>query len=753
MPQSRQLAAILFTDFVGYTASMHANEHTAVALIKHYNTALNQAVSLHNGKVLNNYGDGSLCTFLSATEAVNCAIQLQKELQSEPNVPLRIGLHVGEVLFEEDKVLGDGVNVASRIQSLGQANTILFSREIFDKIRNQPGFKSVTLGFFEFKNVDEPMEVFALANEGLTVPKREQMEGKLKTIAAGNKNIFKRPFVVVAVSILLVASAVFLYKTLNDHPKFSGKEKSIAVLPFTNMSNDKENRYFAEGMMDEILNRLSKIKEFKVISRTSVEQYRDTKKTTGEIAKELGVAYILEGSAQKYGDQIKVLVQLIHGETGYHEWSGDYIKTYKEVFALHADIANNIANELQAKLSPQENELINKAATANLEAYDFYLRGREYINKYRSNKDERDLGNARTLFQKALEVDPEFAWAWAGLGLEYNERNWNAAEFLKEDYLDSVLYYCNKALSLDANLSDAYWIRGRYYQNRGKYDNAIADEEKAISIDPNNSAAYWDLGEIYLFKKNFLKSLSNYKKCNNLIKGGTELPDLLAHTALVHVSIGNFQAADSLLEKAIRLKPDFAIGYGNYAWSLTVQGKLEKALIYTQKMAEINPNSQASLGSLSDAYAFLKDFANALKYLEKEEVERKKTGDIRIHNVHRVGYILWNTGKKEEAGKYFNEQITTLEEAFRLGRSSASTINYDIAATYAFLGEHKKALEHLQAGEKEGFNWGTENYIMVDPLFESLRNNNEFKEIVERAQAKKAAIRVQLKELEMKGAL
>ena len=171
--QQRQLAAILFTDIVGYTALMQENEQKAVALIKHYNAALNQIVGLHNGKVLNYYGDGSLCTFPSVTEALNCAIELQKELQSEPNVPLRIGLHVGEVFFEDEKALGDGVNVASRIQSLGQANTILFSKEIFDKIRNHPEFKSVSLGFFEFKNVDEPMEVFALANEGLLVPKRE----------------------------------------------------------------------------------------------------------------------------------------------------------------------------------------------------------------------------------------------------------------------------------------------------------------------------------------------------------------------------------------------------------------------------------------------------------------------------------------------------------------------------------------------------------------------------------------------------
>ena len=207
--QHRQLAAILFTDIVGYTALMQENEQNAVALIKHYNTALNETVSLHHGKVLNYYGDGSLCTFPSVMDALNCAVELQKELQAEPHVPLRIGLHVGEVFFENEKALGDGVNVASRIQSLGQANTILFSKEILDKIRNQPDFKSVSIGLFEFKNVNEPMEVFALANDGLNIPKREEMGGKLKEVQ--KKSLAKKIILAVSIVLLLIAAGL-LYK-------------------------------------------------------------------------------------------------------------------------------------------------------------------------------------------------------------------------------------------------------------------------------------------------------------------------------------------------------------------------------------------------------------------------------------------------------------------------------------------------------------------------------------------------------------
>ena len=180
MLQNRQLAAIMFTDIVGYTAMMQANEQKAVAVIKHYNSTLEKLVSQFNGEVSNYYGDGSLCIFHSATDAANCSLAVQKELKTEPVVPLRIGLHIGEVFLENGKTLGDGVNVASRVQSLGQENNILVSGEFYDKIKNNSSFSTISLGQFDFKNVDKPLEVFALTNEGLSIPQRRKMEGKLQ---------------------------------------------------------------------------------------------------------------------------------------------------------------------------------------------------------------------------------------------------------------------------------------------------------------------------------------------------------------------------------------------------------------------------------------------------------------------------------------------------------------------------------------------------------------------------------------------
>ena len=208
MPQFRQLAAIMFTDIVGYTAMMQQDEQKAVAVIKHYNATLEKWVAYYSGQVLNYYGDGSLCIFSSATDAANCSLAVQKELKDDPVVPLRIGLHVGEVFFEDAKALGDGVNVASRVQSLGQENTILVSGEFHDMIKNNSSISATSLGLFDFKNVNKPMEIFALANEGLFVPQRKKIEGKLK-----NKNFAKRNILTPVLIILLVAVAFVIYKS------------------------------------------------------------------------------------------------------------------------------------------------------------------------------------------------------------------------------------------------------------------------------------------------------------------------------------------------------------------------------------------------------------------------------------------------------------------------------------------------------------------------------------------------------------
>jgi adenylate cyclase len=336
--QHRQLAAILFTDIVGYTAMMQQNETQAVAVVRRYISVLQKAVSEHQGAVLNDYGDGSLCTFSSATNAVRCAMTMQQQLQTNPSVPLRIGLHVGEIFFEEGKVLGDGVNVASRIQSLGKANTILFSKEICDKIRNQTEFKSISLGLFEFKNVDDPVEVFALANEGLIVPRHEHMEGKLKE---NKKKPAQRRWGIWAIAVLLFLSgAFFIYKRVIESKGFTGGEKSIAVLPFDDIGLADTQAYLSDGITEDIINKLSKISSLhKVIGWFSVKNFRKTTKSAKQIADELGVTAILTGTIQNENGNIHIIAELDDVSTNLRLWGEDYTYTSKDILSIQSSVA------------------------------------------------------------------------------------------------------------------------------------------------------------------------------------------------------------------------------------------------------------------------------------------------------------------------------------------------------------------------------------------------------------------------------
>lgn len=477
MIRNRQLAAIMFTDIVGYTAMMQQDEKQAVTAIKRHKAIIEQAVPSHQGDLIEFYGDGSLSVFSSVTEALQCAVSIQWQMQVKPAIPLRIGIHTGEILFEAGKVMGDGVNIASRLQALGSAGSILFSREVMEKIRNHPEYKPVALGVFNLKNVTNPMDVYALSGNGLKVPDIRSLSVEEKpswwsTKAA--RRLLIAGFIVLGILLLLLV-------VLPDKhgPSFTGQEKSIAVLPFDNIGNDTLQDYFSDGITEDIITQLSKIADLKVISRTSVMQYKNSEKNIREIADELHVSAILEGSVRKVGNNLRINAQLIDANTDQHIWAEQYDRDASEVFAIQTEVAEKIAAQMNARLTAEEGLRIGKKATSNMEAYEYYLKAKKSPPWERVN-----------LLKKALQEDSTFALAWAELAHIYSfmlaQRPEDKPAAIRKS-LDAAL----TALHYGPDLSETHMNMGDVLKTITlNPELSIRELKESIRLNTNNAEAY-----------------------------------------------------------------------------------------------------------------------------------------------------------------------------------------------------------------------------------------------------------------------
>ncbi len=638
--QSRKLAAILFTDIVGSTTMMQHDEQTAIAVNKRYAAVLKQFVSLHHGEILNDFGDGSLCTFSSATQAVRCAIEMQLQFQMEPTVPLRIGLHVGEIFFEGGKVFGDGVNIASRIQSLGIANSILFSAEINSKLKNQQEFISIPVGRFHFKNIDEPMDVFAISHEGITVPKKEDLTGKLKEMK--KKPARKKWIVAAAVLVLLVIAFLFITNVSKNKKGLTGKERSIVILPFDNYSNDPEQENFINGITEEITTQLSKIADIKVIGRNSAALYKKSKKPLDQIAEDLGVSAYLEGSVQKVENQVRITAQLIDANTQQHIWADRYDRELKDIFLMQSEVAQEIAGQLHANLTEEEKNNLNKKPTENIEAYKLYRKGRHFWD----TRTKASFDSAEAYYKRAIELDPGYALAYAGLADCYT---YNQKGLTQLEAIPIGRDYAMKALSLDSNLSEALttlgliqsifdydWVQSKktlekairlnpnyaiahlYYGNLLQYTGqskelGIKEVKKALALDPLSVQLNWVLGRNYWMARENdlafeqLKRTLALEPANGLAKG------TMAHVLLAKKKYAEaFELIRQFPKKVLSKSGDYQGPYLIYAYAvfgdtINARKELEKTLLE-------NPDQNHHL--LARAFTGLKDHNNALNELE-----------------------------------------------------------------------------------------------------------------------------------------
>lgn len=667
---SRQLAAILFTDIVGYTGMMQSDEHKTVAIIKRYNQVLEQWVSHFHGRIVNFYGDGSLCIFSSATEAVQCALEIQKVFRAEPVVPLRIGLHIGEVVFEEEKALGDGVNIASRIQSLGKANTILISAEFHDKIKNNPSLSTTSLGQFNFMHVHKPMEVFALTNDGLFVPDRKHITGKLKS-----NNKIKRTAPIGFILILLVTGGFFSRKMFSSSRASASTEKSIAVLPFTDMSEKQDQAFFSDGLTEDIITQLAKIKAFKVTSRTSVMQYKNKSKSMKEIGQELGTVHILEGSVQRAGNQVRITAQLINAQTDEHLWAETYDRTLDSIFSIQTDISKKIAVALEATLTPMEKELIEKKYTTNTEAYQLYLQGRYFWNQ----RFEEPVKKSITFFKQAIALDSTYALAYAGLGDAYLMLGVYSA-LKPEASFPLAKSYAEKALHLDPAVVEA----------------------QATLIDINIHYT-WDLEAAETSFRHAVASNPNYA---NAYHWHAEVYDLRHEFELAH--------AES--KKALEKDPYNLIINAQLAMNYNYAGRYPEAIVHSKKTLLFDSTFAVSHYHLGIAYIGLRKFDTA--YTHFQLATKLSSGNTRFKAA--IGFAAGMGGKKVEAKAVQEELLRQSQNKY--------VPAYDLAVVSLGLGDTQQALQHLEQAYLNREPWMP--FIHMNPLFASLHGNAQFERIV-----------------------
>ncbi len=465
---SRQLAAIMFTDIVGYTALMGKDSESALRLVDVSMGIQKPLVKKHNGKWLKEMGDGAMAQFASALDAVNCALEIQENARLKLDAQLRIGIHSGDITIKDNDIYGDGVNVAARLESIADPGGIYISESIEKAIRGQTKIQTKFLGEIQLKNVDYGVRTYALQGAGLPLP-----DLKGKKLAGGFLAQLKQPgaarvriISMLIGGVLLAFFGLFAYNKLRDNTgnHASNIEKSIAVLPFTNRSNLDDDVFFTDGVHDDLLTQISKIREIKTISRTSVLTYRNTTKNMRTIGEELGVATILEGGVQRAGNQIRINVQLIDAKTDAHLWAETYTRelSAENIFTIQSEIAQAIAGALATILSPQEKKDLEKLPTQNLAALEAWFQAKGSISKSTNQGYQEAIEHLNL----AIKLDNTFAIAYAELGrLHLGQIYWEGLPV--EAQVNRAQPLIEKALELDNNLSEAYLALGELKAHNG----------------------------------------------------------------------------------------------------------------------------------------------------------------------------------------------------------------------------------------------------------------------------------------------
>jgi TolB-like protein len=437
MPEDRRHAAIMFTDIVGYTRLMGSDEQKAVDMLSRNRSIHQSCIEKFNGTLIKEIGDGILASFSLASEAVRCAIEIQKECK-EQGIPLKIGIHEGEMIFSGSDVIGDGVNIASRLQEDAQEGCINISATVYSNIKNKADIQTKFIGSKSFKNVDEEYKVYKVLSNDST----------------------------------------FYVDNNNQTKPATTEERSIIVLPFENISPDPDQEYFSDGLTEEIITDLSHVNDLLVISRSSAMTFKGIKTTIKEIANRVNVRYVLEGSVRKAGNNLRITAQLIDAANDSHLWAEKYTGILDDVFDIQEVVSRKIVDSLKLKLSATENEILAKKPIEDLRVYEYYLKANYEITRF----SEDSINRAIRHLESAIDISGDNSLLYAGMAFAY----WNLVNigYMQEEYLLKAEKYVKKALKIDPNNSFVYVMLGYIELFRGKTLQSLPRFKKSLNINP-----------------------------------------------------------------------------------------------------------------------------------------------------------------------------------------------------------------------------------------------------------------------------
>jgi TolB-like protein/class 3 adenylate cyclase len=612
MPSIRQLAAIMFADIAGYTALMEEDEILALQLLQKLKKKLEEEVNRHRGRVLEFRGDGALCSFSSTLEAVQAALAIQLEMQQEPIVPLRIGMHTGDVMIEGDAIYGDGVNIASRMESLAVPGSIFISGKVYDDIKNRKDITTLSLGKYVLKNVREKVPIYVINHPGIKIPQSSDLEGKGERV----------------------------------------QQRSILVLPFFNMSKDSEQDYFSDGLTEELISNLSKLQDIRVISRTTSMMYKGTPKDLKTIHKETGATYVMEGSVRQHGKKLRITAQLVDAKLDKHLWAETYSGTLEDIFEIQQQVSSKIVEALRIQLTDEEKNTLQKRSTESTEAYQLYLQGRYFWNK----RNEEGLNTAIRFFEKAIEKDGRFALAWAGLADSYNLLG-ESTNISRQVLHPKAKAAVNRAMELDNRLAEAHISMASILMlNEWDWVNSGKEYRIGIELNPNYATGHHWYSEWLLYMGMSAEALNEMALAVELDPVSQAI---IKDQGIMFYYTRQYEKGIQMAKIALDLDPNFRPTHRLLSLCYQGLGMYDEAIKENQIWGDFIRNDVKTKVALAQIYAAAGQGAEARKWIPHIETGYELSGN----DYRGMGLVYAALGENDKAFEWLEKSIHKHEES------------------------------------------------------------------------------------------